>query len=100
MICGILFIGISIPLLMGETKRNRLYGIRFHKSFESEENWCKINRYSAKEIIFWSIPIMIVGIAALFVPSQGQELKEIRNALEVRACHPQKPSDMTRMSEA
>lgn len=60
---------------------NRLYGIRFHKSFESQECWYKINRYGAKRIVIWSIPIMIIGIIALFVPLQGRGLKEILFAL-------------------
>lgn len=79
--CGVLFIEISIPLFMGKIKMNRLYGIRFHKSFESQECWYKINRYGAKRIVIWSIPIMIIGIIALFVPLQGRGLKEILFAL-------------------
>ncbi|MDM8524006.1 SdpI family protein [Desulfococcaceae bacterium HSG8] len=66
--CGLLFIGISIPLLKGEVRMNRFYGIRFAKSFESEENWLKINAYGAKRIILWSVPVIIIGIITLFVP--------------------------------
>jgi hypothetical protein len=45
--CGLLFIAISIPLLKDSIKMNRYYGIRFQKSYESEENCYKINKFGA-----------------------------------------------------
>jgi hypothetical protein len=62
-----LMILLSIPLLRGDVKMNWIYGARFKKSFVSDENWYKINRYAAKQVIGWSIPLFLAGIAALFV---------------------------------
>ena len=68
-VLALLLIGISLPLVLGKVLMNHVYGIRFAKSFESEELWVKINRYGGKQIIFWSIPIILLGLAALVFPT-------------------------------
>ena len=60
---SLLCIGISIPLLCGKIKRNHWYGVRIPKAFVSEDNWNKINQYGAKAMIYWSIPVLVLGIA-------------------------------------
>jgi len=67
---GLLIIALSIPLLKGKIKMNSLYGVRFAKSFASESHWYKINRYGAKQMILWAVLIVLVGIAAFFLPLQ------------------------------
>ena len=62
---------ISIPMLKRKIPMNRWYGARFKKSFESEEYWYKINAYSAKQLMLWSIPLLIIGIVTLFLPLEG-----------------------------
>ena len=68
---SVIFILISIPLLKRMIPMNRWYGARFKKSFESEENWYRINAYSAKQLILWSVPLLIIGIVTLFLPLAG-----------------------------
>ena len=41
--CGILFIVISLPLLLGAIPMNRFYGFRISKAFASDANWYAIN---------------------------------------------------------
>ena len=69
---GALIIATCIPLREGKINMNRLYGIRFKKSYESEENWYKINRYGAQRLILWSKILIAIGIAigilAIFLP--------------------------------
>ncbi|MBI4830675.1 MAG: SdpI family protein [Candidatus Lindowbacteria bacterium] len=65
---GVLIIAVCIPLLKYKVKMNHWYGIRFKKSFESTENWYKINRYGARRMIPWSVLIVVIGILTLFVP--------------------------------
>ena len=69
--CGLMVIAISIPLLLEQIGINRWYGIRFKKSYESEENWYAINKFGAKRLIIWSIPVVFLGIAAFFIPIEG-----------------------------
>ena len=65
---AVVMILLGLPLLMRKIPMNRWYGARFKKSFESEENWYRINAYSAKQLILWSLPLMIIGMATLFLP--------------------------------
>jgi nucleoside recognition membrane protein YjiH len=65
---GILIIALCIPLLKKKIRMNRWYGMRFRKSFESNENWYKINSYGAKRMILWSLIIIIIGILTFFLP--------------------------------
>lgn len=62
---------VSLPLLRGKIPPNRWYGARFKKSFESDENWYRINAYSAKQLIRWSIPVLVAGLVALFLPLEN-----------------------------
>jgi hypothetical protein len=74
--CALLIIGICIPLVKRKIKMNSWYGVRIPKSFESEENWYRINAYGGKELIIWSIPIMLSGVLCFFIPGEYQH-KEI-----------------------
>ena len=65
--CALLIIGISIPLVKHKIKMNYLYGIRIKKSFESEDSWYKINEYGGKQLIIWSIPMILVGLICFFI---------------------------------
>ena len=65
---GGLLLAVSIPLIKGKVKMNRLYGVRFKKSFESEESWYALNRYGGRLLAYWSVLTMAVGVASLFIP--------------------------------
>ena len=71
LIVGILIILVSIPLVLGKIPMNPVYGVRFKKSFASEENWYKINAYGGKQLIVWSLPLIGLGIACFFLPPGG-----------------------------
>lgn len=64
---GIIYVGLSIPLLKRKIKMNDLYGIRINKSYESEENWDKLNENGAKELIKWGIVLIILGAISFFI---------------------------------
>lgn len=66
---GVIFIVISIPLLRGKIPMNQWYGFRIEKAFVSKENWYAINKYGAKQLILWSVLLILVGIIFLFVPT-------------------------------
>lgn len=73
---GIVFILISIPLVTKKVPMNKLYGFRISKSLESNENWYKINHYGGKQLVQWSIPLILIGILYFIFPIQ--ELQDIR----------------------
>jgi uncharacterized membrane protein len=66
-VLGLVLILVSLPLYLGKVKRNRLYGFRIPKAFESEENWYRINRYGAKVLILWTLVLMMVAVSCLYV---------------------------------
>ncbi|GAB4368060.1 MAG: hypothetical protein Kow0042_09020 [Calditrichia bacterium] len=70
---AMLIIGLSIPLVKRMVPMNNFYGIRFAKSLESEENWYRINEYGRRQMIRWSIPILVLGILSFFLPLQGND---------------------------
>jgi hypothetical protein len=77
-ICCILtaltIIGLAIPLLRGQVKQNGFYGVRIPEAFDSEEAWYRINRYGARQIIIWSVPMLLAGVVAFVVPLQEHVL--------------------------
>ncbi len=66
-ISGFIFILFSIPFIMRKIKMNDVYGFRFSKAFESEENWYDINEYGAKKMLGWSIFTLLSGLIAFFI---------------------------------
>lgn len=70
---AILICLISIPLVKGKVAMNKVYGIRFKKSYESEENWYVINKYVGKLLIIWSFPLVILGFITFFLPLEGNK---------------------------
>ena len=65
---GILITAICMPLLQGKVKMNDFYGVRIKKSYESEENWYKINKFGARQLIGWAIFMIFMGVVSLFIP--------------------------------
>ena len=70
---GALIIAVCLPLLNGQIKPNALYGVGMAKSFESDENWFKMNRFGAKQMMLWAGAIIVFGLAAFFLPLQGNK---------------------------
>jgi hypothetical protein len=71
-VAGLLCVVLSIPLIRGQVGRNRIYGVRFSQSFQSEEAWRAINRFGGKRLAVWAIPLIVVGVVSLFLPLQGK----------------------------
>lgn len=63
-----LFTVLAIPLYKEKVKMNSLYGVKFPQSYKSDEKWYRINKYGAKRMIIWSVPIFTAGIIILFLP--------------------------------
>lgn len=70
-VCGLIFIFVSIPLVQKKIPMNRRYGFRLAKSFASDENWYLINCYGGKQLIRWSVVLIFAGVLTLIFPIQG-----------------------------
>ena len=67
-IAGLFSLGLAFPLIGNRLGRNSLYGVRFPESFRSEEAWFAINHFGGKRMALWSVPQILWGLAAYFVP--------------------------------
>jgi hypothetical protein len=68
---GLLCLGLALPLVRGRVRPNRLYGVRFPQSFQSDEAWFAINRFGGKRLAIWSAPLIVTGLACFFLPLQS-----------------------------
>ena len=64
---ALLVIGASLPLAMRKVKMNDFYGIRSGKAFKSRDNWYSINAYGGRQLIVWSLPMLVAGLVSIFV---------------------------------
>ncbi len=78
--CGIVFVLISIPLVMKKIPMNSLYGFRIPKAFKSEENWYEINRYGGRQLIRWSVLLVLIGALYFIFPIE-HSAAPVKNAL-------------------
>jgi len=62
--CGVVFVGISIPLILEKIPPNHWYGIRVRKTLANKGIWYKANKYSGRD--FCVIGFMLV-LAALML---------------------------------
>jgi uncharacterized membrane protein len=58
---GLLFIGISIPLILEKVPPNRWYGFRVPKIFSSERIWYAANRVAGYDLLWAGVAIAITA---------------------------------------
>ena len=64
--CGLLFIGISIPLILGKIPPNHWYGFRTRKTLSNKEIWYKANKYMGKDLAILGC-LMVLYNLVLFI---------------------------------
>ena len=72
-VCGLVCLGLSFPLIARRIGRNPLYGVRFREAFQSDEAWFAINRFGGQRLALWSLAQIACGIGACFAPLQGND---------------------------
>ncbi len=75
LLVGLLLIGISIPMWLEKVPMNGWYGFRIAKSFESDENWYRINKFGGLAGIACGALITLVGVACFLWPPQNQSIE-------------------------
>ncbi len=65
---ALLIIGTAFPLVLGSIPMNQWYGVRFEKSFASDEAWYAINRYGGRQIIYSALPLVALGLIQFALP--------------------------------
>lgn len=59
---GLLFIGISIPLILEKVPPNRWYGLRVAKTFSNQRIWYAANRVAGYDLLGVGVAIAIAGV--------------------------------------
>lgn len=70
---SLLFMALAVPLILRKVPMNPVYGARFSLSFKSTENWYDINAAAGKYLIFWSLPILGIGLYGLMQRNTAME---------------------------
>lgn len=68
--CALVALALAIPLARRRVPMNTWYGVRFPRSFESEELWYRINEFGGRLMIRWSLLLLLIGIGSFFVRSE------------------------------
>ncbi len=64
---------LAVPSIGGQVPRNRLYGVRFKKAFESDEHWYAINRFGGWQLLGYALCLGV--LAALLAVLPGAKLQ-------------------------
>jgi uncharacterized membrane protein len=67
---GLLFIGLSIPLMQGRVPPNRSYGFRTRKTLSDAKIWYEVNRISGNDLFLGGAVITISSIIMLLIAQQ------------------------------
>jgi len=63
---GLLFVGISLPLVRRRVPPNQLYGLRVPATFADEWVWYEANARSGRDFITLGIAIIVVAVVLPF----------------------------------
>ena len=67
---GVLFVGLSIPLMRNRVPPNRFYGFRTPKTLSDTKIWYEVNRISGKDLFVAGV---IITISSLVMFALTQE---------------------------
>ncbi len=66
--CGLLFLGISVPLIRRRVPPNGWYGFRVPKTLNSPNIWYPVNEYSGRQMYRTGLLLVVVAFALSVVP--------------------------------
>lgn len=69
-IAGLILFFVGLPLANRKIAMNKMYGYRVPQAYKSERHWYEINAYAGKQLCFWSVVIVLAGVAGFFVPRE------------------------------
>jgi uncharacterized membrane protein len=69
---GLLFVGISLPLIRRRVPPNQIYGLRVPATFADEWVWYEANARSGRDFFALGIVVMVVAVVLPFVVRIGE----------------------------
>ena len=71
---SLLFIGLSIPLILGKVKPNSTYGMRTAKTLSNPETWYAANKVMGRDLLLAGIAMLVTSLIVLSM-GDGQKLE-------------------------
>jgi uncharacterized membrane protein len=62
---GLLFIGLSIPLILGRVPPNHFYGCRTARTISDPKIWYEANRISGKDFLISGVLVFVASVMML-----------------------------------
>jgi uncharacterized membrane protein len=62
---GLLFIGLSVPLILGRVPPNHFYGCRTQRTLSDPTIWYEANRVSGKDFFIAGVLIFVASLVTL-----------------------------------
>ena len=83
---GLVFIGLSIPLMQGRVPPNRSYGFRTRKTLSDPKIWYEVNRISGNDLFLGGVVITISSIIMLLIAQQWSREHVVATLLFIMIC--------------
>jgi len=80
---GLLFVGISIPLIQGHVPPNRYYGFRTPKTLSDPVIWYEVNRASGRDLLLAGLFITFCSTTMMFLAQSWQAERVVITLLSV-----------------
>jgi uncharacterized membrane protein len=64
-IVGLLFIGLSIPLILGGVPPNHFYGCRTARTLSNPKIWYEVNRICGKDFLISGVLVLAASLVTL-----------------------------------
>jgi len=71
---GLLFVGLSVPMILRRVKPNLWYGFRTTKTLADEEVWYDANAYSGRLLLVMGVIWAVATVVLRYVPGIGTDL--------------------------
>jgi hypothetical protein len=65
---GLLFVGLSVPLLLKKIPPNMWYGFRTRLTLGDPEIWYPVNAYGARWLLWIGVATVAAGLGCLWIP--------------------------------
>ena len=70
---GLLFIGLSIPMMRGKVSPNKWYGFRVKATLENPDIWYPANAYAGKLLCATGIITVVSAVVCAFIPGISED---------------------------
>jgi hypothetical protein len=68
-LCGMLLVILSLPLIAEKVRPNPYYGFRFLKTLDDPAVWYEVNKYAGKRLLWIGIIYVLTAVGLYRIPN-------------------------------